>query len=234
MNWKCPYCNQTTTITAPNRSDEWHVIDIAASHLRYGHRVGVHYYAISCPNPDCREMYLKLDLNRAHNSFANEMEPTLESWQLLPESAAKPQPAYIPSQIVNDYMEACRIKDLSPKASATLARRCLQGIIRDFWGIKKNNLKEAIDELEEKVTPEVWEAIDAVRSVGNIGAHMEEDVNLIVEIDPAEAELLINLIEDLFMDWYVVRHDRNQRQVKLKELANSKKEQRKTKNKDQQ
>ncbi|MCP1830281.1 hypothetical protein ACVIHH_005106 [Bradyrhizobium sp. USDA 4518] len=34
------------------------------------------------------------------------------------------------------------------------------------------------------------DAIDAVRIVGNIGAHMEKDVNLIVDIEPGEAQML--------------------------------------------
>ena len=32
----------------------------------------------------------------------------------------------------------------------------------------------------------MWQAIDAVRSIGNIGAHMEKDINLIVDVDPEE------------------------------------------------
>ena len=42
------------------------------------------------------------------------------------------------------------------------------------------------------------DAIDAVRKIGNIGAHMERDINLIVDIDPNEAAILIGLIELLF------------------------------------
>jgi hypothetical protein len=40
------------------------------------------------------------------------------------------------------------------------------------------------------VTLESVEAIDLVRSIGNIGAHMEKDFNLVVEIDPRERSLL--------------------------------------------
>jgi len=39
------------------------------------------------------------------------------------------------------------------------------------------------------VDPLTWEAIDAVRKLGNIGAHMEKDINVIVDVDPEEAEL---------------------------------------------
>lgn len=77
----------------------------------------------------------------------------------------------MPGPIVEDYNEACLIRDLSPKASATLARRCLQGRIRDSWGLSENRLIDEIRKLSDKVDPETWAAIDAVRGVGNTGAH---------------------------------------------------------------
>ena len=146
----------------------------------------------------------------------------------MPESEARVLPDYIPAPIQEDYYETCRIRDLSPKASATLARRCLQGMIRDFWGIKKTRLKDEIDDLEEKVDPDVWASIDAVRSVGNIGAHMEKDINVIVDVESGEAQLLIGLIEQLVDDWYVVRENRRKRTEALKELAAEKEAQKKS------
>ncbi|MEK9179887.1 MAG: DUF4145 domain-containing protein [Patescibacteria group bacterium] len=124
-----------------------------------------------------------------------------------------------------DYREACRIRDLSPKASATLARRCLQGMIRDFWSISKSRLKDEVDALEEKVDVSTWESIDAVRSVGNIGAHMEKDIDVIVDVEPGEAQLLIGLVEQLIDDWYVQRHDRAERMQKVRKLAEDKNQQ---------
>jgi hypothetical protein len=229
MIWVCPHCNQPTTLTSPNIDNYWHAIDIAAEHINYGHRLGIGYVAIACPNKECKKLFLKTRLTQSDSTRPFEETTGMEVWQLLPESNAKPQPTYIPTQIRQDYTEACRIKSLSPKASATLARRCLQGMIRDFWSIKKGTLQLEINELETHLSPEVWEAIDAVRDVGNIGAHMEKDVNVIVEISPEEADLLIGLVEDLLVDWYVVRHDREQRQIKLKELAQSKSEAKKEK-----
>jgi hypothetical protein len=132
-------------------------------------------------------------------------------------------PGYVPKQIVGDYYEACLIKELSPKACATLARRCLQGIIRDFWGIKKSRLVDEIDELAGKIDPLTWKAIDAVRKIGNIGAHMEEDVNVIISVDPDEAAKLIWLIELVIHDWYVVRHEREERLTEIGALPEGKK-----------
>lgn len=142
----------------------------------------------------------------------------------------KNYPDYIPSGIRQDYQEACSIVELSPKSSATLARRALQGMIRDFWQIKEENLSKAIKELEDKVDSKIWDAIDGVRKVGNIGAHMEKDINTIVEVSPDEATLLIEMIEMLLDEWYIARHDREERADKMKKLADEKQAARKPQN----
>lgn len=129
-------------------------------------------------------------------------------------------PAYIPAQLREDYAEACLILDLSPKAAATLARRCLQGMIRDFGHVKPSTLYKEIDALERAVEAgtaprdvsiDSIAALTALRKVGNIGAHMEGDVDLIVPIEPQEARQLLDLLEALFDEWYVERHKRTER-----------------------
>jgi hypothetical protein len=78
-------------------------------------------------------------------------------------------------------------------------------------------LIDEIIAIEDKVDPLTWKSIDAVRKVGNIGAHMEKDINLIIDVEPKEAYLLIELIEMLFEEWYIHRHER---ELKLKAIAN--------------
>lgn len=147
---------------------------------------------------------------------------------LYPNSLARQFPQYVPENIRQDYEEAYAILYLSPKASATLARRCLQGMIRDFWDIHKNNLNEAISALEDKVLPTQWRAINAVRRLGNIGAHMEHDVNKIIDIDPGEAEKLIKLIELLIEDWYIRRHEQEKLYDDIIAIDETKQNQRKS------
>jgi len=168
---------------------------------------------IVCPNPECKKFTLDVRLAKTERN-SNGDEKVLEdvkSWRLVPPSNAKVYPDYIPVALIADYTEACLIRENSPKASATLARRCLQGILRDFWKVKPGRLVDEIEAIKDKTDQLTWEAIDAVRKVGNIGAHMEKDINLIVDVEPNEAELLINLIETLFQDWYVGREDRKKR-----------------------
>lgn len=107
-------------------------------------------------------------------------------------------------------MEACSILDASPKASATLARRCLQGMIRDFWNVKAGNLASEIDLIKDKIPADQYKVLNGVRRLGNIGAHMEKDVNMIVDIDPGEAQKLVRLLELLLKDWYIARHEREE------------------------
>ena len=146
---------------------------------------------------------------------------------LLPNSLAKQYPDYIPEQIRQDYEEAYKIVKLSPKASATLSRRCLQGMIHDFWGVKEKNLNAEITALKDKVRPEEWKVMDSLRKLGNIGAHMEKDINLIVDIDSEEAEKLLKLIERLIEEWYVDRHDTENLYAEIIETADQKEKDRK-------
>lgn len=221
MNYTCPYCGRHTTITDPNKDSMWYRIHIQKSKLG---DVGFGISAVTCPNKECEQLLLVAELSSAYNQYEEwKKSSTIRTWRLLPESEAKVLPDYIPDPIKEDYYEACRIRDLSPKASATLARRCLQGMIRDFWKISKTRLKDEIDALEEKVDPDTWSSIDAVRSVGNIGAHMEKDINIIVDVEPEEAQLLMGLIEQLVDDWYVDRESRRARSEALKALADAKK-----------
>jgi len=222
MNYTCPYCGRHTTITNPNQYSNWRKIDIEKSTQG---DVGFGISAVTCPNKDCHELVLVAQLTKARWSAGSwgRSASVVRTWRLMPESEAKVLPDYVPGPIKEDYYEACRIRDLSPKASATLARRCLQGMIRDFWKISKARLKDEVDALEEKVDPDTWSSIDAVRNVGNIGAHMEKDINIIIDVEPEEAQLLIGLIEQLVDDWYVDRENRRARSEALRVLADAKK-----------
>lgn len=82
--------------------------------------------------------------------------------------------------------------------------------------------------LKNNVTHQEKEVLDSVRKIGNIGAHMEKDINLIVDIDPDEAQQLINLIEYLMDQWYIKRYESNLMLDSIISINNSKQEQRKS------
>lgn len=141
---------------------------------------------------------------------------------LYPSSLAKQFPEYIPKAILEDYEEAYAIVNLSPKASATLSRRCLQGMIRDFWNISEKRLVDEIDKLQPLIPASQWNAIDSLRKIGNIGAHMKADINTIIDVDIGEAEKLLKLIELLIDKWYIARHDEEELLTDIKQIADNK------------
>ena len=55
---------------------------------------------------------------------------------------------------------------------------------------------------------------------------MEADINVIVDVDPDEATLLISLIETLLADWYIARHNRQERMSKIKAISEEKQRER--------
>jgi hypothetical protein len=226
FSWTCPYCNQIATITENNTSYDIHFFD----KNNKDDDLGIKNSVVVCPNLRCREYVIQVNLYKAIYIQGRGQSITgdpIETWFLKPKSLSKPFPAYIPKIILDDYKEACLIVNDSPKASATLSRRCLQGIIRDFWKISKSRLIDEIKELEGKIDSSTWRAIDGVRSVGNIGAHMEKDIDVIVDVEPEEAKILIGLIEFLLKDWYVARHDREEHMQKVIDLAKHKADEKK-------
>jgi hypothetical protein len=216
MSWKCPFCNHDATIGEDDIRSGQATLNLKNAE---GPRVLKAYFVV-CPNEKCKRFTLTASLHPLKyldgNQFAGDV---IQSWSLIPSSKAIPLPDYIPKAVRDDYEEACLISDLSPKASATLSRRCLQGMIRDFWSLSKPRLVEEIAAIKSKVDPDTWDAIEAVRKVGNIGAHMEADINVIVDVEPAEAVLLIGLIETLIKDWYIAREKRRSHLSSLVTLA---------------
>ncbi len=216
-NHLCPFCNSSI----PQIQDTFRI-------LRCFFNVGrPHHVDDTALNTSIINLNMLYCPTCQKVSFVAVGENTLKGLHipLYPSSLAKQFPEYIPKAIREDYEEAYSILNLSPKASATLARRCLQGMIRDFWGICKPRLIDEINELQSKVTPSQWKAIDSVRSIGNIGAHMEKQVDLIIDVEPSEAEKLLKLIELLIDKWYISRYDEEQLLLNIQDIANNKKSQ---------
>lgn len=222
QHWTCPYCDRDCTLSSNDKK----ILNTSKEFI--SNDKGYFYFeseVITCPNIKCREQEINLVIYKIDRK-TNEYQVYKEFF-LIPESEAKPFPDYIPQVILDDYKEACLIKTKSPKASATLSRRCLQGMIRDRWGISERTLYDEIIALKDKIDSDTFQAIDVVRTVGNIGAHMEGDVNVIVDVEPDEAGLLISLIEMLLKEWYVERHNKQMRLQEIIVLGEEKKQLRK-------
>ena len=244
-NWQCPYCGHYQVLSKGNNlqiCDEISSCVKTSEHKDIGFRV----ISISCLNKQCKKLSMTISLSEVERSdfpISSILKSNpIKVWKLLPDSIAKPQPDYIPKFIRKDYEEACKIACLSPNASAVLARRCLESMIKDFCEIKENSLYLSIETLKirlEKnqapkgVTEETIEAISSIRRMGRIGAHMKEKIGMLVDIDPKEASLLVELIEMLFKEWYVVRNERQERLKSIQKLIAKKEKQNTTEEKKQ-
>jgi hypothetical protein len=224
MNFSCPHCGMAQIATASSKAGSFTNLrigpfdEIVDPAVKAENLLSVLVSAICCANQDCKKATINVSAGTAHDQYGI-MKAGSEflTKRIYPANQGKPYPLGVPAPMLQDYNEAWSIIDLSPKSAATLARRCLQAMIRDFCNITRKNLHQEIEALEKAlkddalpkgVDVETVRAMKALRDVGNIGAHMSEMDGLIVNVDPGEAEALLKLIEMLFNDWYVARHNR--------------------------
>jgi hypothetical protein len=133
-----------------------------------------------------------------------------------------PLSIHVPRVVQDDYEEAYLIKDLSPKAAATLCRRALQGMIRNFHGITKNTLHDELAAIRTACDPDLFDAMMGLKGIGNIGAHPEKNINLIVDVEEGEVETLLELLRILDKEWYVAKASRSSNLASVKALAATK------------
>ena len=221
-SWQCPHCQQHATI----REEDFASESVNAKESQRNWNATVAF--ITCPNKACGKAALFCDLYLGfYDKIGILYSERINRWQLFPPLKAKQFPDFVPKSIRVDYAEACLIRDLSPKSAATLARRCLQGMIRDFWQVKPANLAQEIAAIKPQVGAVTWKAIDAVRKLGNIGAHMEKEVDHVIDITPHEAKKLVWLVGILITRWYVESAEEKKQFAEIKEIARQKEVQRK-------
>lgn len=185
-------------------------------------------HLIECPNTLCKAQSFQVVVNHAtmngNNAYVERSGAPLGigGFTFAP-TTAKPLSPHVPAQVAEDYNEAYLIKSLSPKASATLARRALQGMVRDFFQVTdKRTLHAELEAIKNQCDDELYAAMMAVKSIGNIGAHPEKDANLMVDVEPGEAETLLDLIHLLDHEWYVSRAQKAARIAKVRALSEQK------------
>jgi len=77
----------------------------------------------------------------------------------------------LPDKVQDIYLEAAKVSDASPRASAALLRLALQELLNELMA-KGDNLKDAIEDLAETESdPTIAKALETVRITGNHAAH---------------------------------------------------------------
>ena len=215
----CPYCNspissQILKFRMFTISGDFYTSPLANSGSSEDLAYVIYHYLC----PDCKKPSV---------FFEGRADPFISaSRMILPKSTAPIFPEYVPEAIRRDFTEAFETASISPKASATLSRRCLQGMIRDVFHTNERTLYAEISAIQSMVSSREWNAINSVRQIGNIGAHMEADINTIIEVEPEEAETLLLFIEYLIREWYINRHEDDVLINRINEINTNKQRQR--------
>lgn len=127
---------------------------------------------------------------------------------LYPHAVARePLDPAVPSTFADDYVEACNVLDVSPKASAALSRRIMQHVLRECAKVEAPNLDQEIQKVlnANMVPSHIADSLDAVRTVGNFAAHPIKSTSSgeIVDVEPGEAEWNLDTVEALFDFFFV-------------------------------
>jgi len=210
---ECPYCGIRFSIDgvgayhSPLRFEPVH----ALVHGRGETPPGEKEFTVSCHRcPACRGQIVWL------NELGARSEDPAKSWDieivrttlLYPKSARRGVPTETPSDIAADFQEAWDVLPISPKASAALARRCLQNLIRRQEHIEKRTLFEEVQHVlgQNKLPRYLADDLDAIRVVGNFAAHPIKNTNTgeIVPVEPHEAEWTLAVLTEL-LEFYFER-----------------------------
>ena len=127
------------------------------------------FYLVKCRTCDGISLYVNSELGEYPQSLA-------DSTLLYPKE--KELNRTVPRTICKDYEEARKVEKISPRAFVVLIRRAFEGVCKDKHAHGANLQAKIQDLAKNKIIPDVLaEMADAIRLLGNIGAH-DEDLNL--------------------------------------------------------
>lgn len=143
--------------------------------------------------------YWSHDLN---DEGSRELTEILSEQVIFPRVLFKKIEPEVPENYRKDFLEAYSVLSVSPRASAAMSRRILQSILREVYGIKQKSLADEIDKFLAipGIPSYLSQEVDAIRNVGNFAAHPIKNTQTgeIVDVEPGEAEWLIDVLEALF------------------------------------
>jgi Domain of unknown function (DUF4145) len=198
----CPWCSREVTPT-------WNEVDVEYQVEPSGDTYPGDKIHVACC-PSCLKRLLYFEWGRYPGRTTERIYPTGHQ--------ARRAPSQVPADIAQDYNEAMAVLELSPKASATLSRRCLQQLL-NFKGYTAENLygqvRALLDEtdLNKRLPEAVRAVVDAIRQFGNFGAHPIHDTETLkmIDVEPYEAEFCLELLNALF-EYYFVTPDRQEQE----------------------
>lgn len=190
---KCPHCQTMVFFERPAENE----IDYILSQPQPRNRITVSI----CPS--CQNAIVQLKKLKSIPQGGIEILESYTIWPITSERSSAPKA--VPDNIATDFNEACLVLRYSPKASAALARRCLQTVLSDKGNTKSKELSKQIDEVLPNIPSYLANDLDAIRNIGNFGAHEQKSKfsGLILDVEEGEAEWNLDILEELFNFYYV-------------------------------
>lgn len=207
---KCPHCRLRIFYEAHDESF-WLKDDqvtqaeeveggISQTHGSYGVSYG------HCPSCDNLIIFYVEGVSITEISRKNKEPLQYYDWEIrkliYPPAKASEIGEEVPERYRNDFEEATEVLPISPKASAALSRRILQDVLREELGIAKATLVMEIEAFIQRsdVPTYLTDAVDAIRNIGNFATHPLKNTNTgeVAEVEPGEAEWLLEVNESLF------------------------------------
>jgi hypothetical protein len=206
---KCPHCRVEFHET---EQQKWIANDTDASWAIVWHR---------CPSCELATLYLVGQ--KYHQDPGNYEEVSRKL--IHPMIGEKlPAPSQVPEHLAEDFNEASLIMPFSANASAALARRCLQKVLRESLNVSHASLATEIQEVIDsaKLPPHINEALEALKTIAKFDENPKksEYPGVISESSKMESEWLLDVLEVLFDFYYVqpvlLRQKRESLNLKLK------------------
>lgn len=228
---KCPYCGFTYK-SEPGRNLFAHVLAEPEANA------AVHSVIRVCPHMECGKAEIFVDAGTFPAALRGKTEDERQNIgydlpgthfraRLLPPYGGKPElkAQEVPETIYRDYDEACRLLPVSTGASVTMARRCVQKMIRAKFRLTPGKLQNEISTLAKLSPPvqqEVIDALVAVRKTGRLKALPDDEIKIVGDVSHEAAAQAISIIEILINDWFVAPAEHNDRLVALQLILNKK------------
>ena len=211
---KCPHCQHAVLFEKAEPKIIRHVGPLETRLGTTSGGVDILVYASKCPN--CEKPIVAARIKSGKRTQIR---------LVYPFNIARIVPDEVPEHIKQDFLEAAAVLPISEKASAALARRCLQNLLIDQGAPEKATLSEQIDWAIERLPGYLAENLDYIRVVGNFAAHpiKSKNTGMIVDVEPEEASWTLDVLEMLF-DFYYVRpkiakEKRERLEQKLREVG---------------
>jgi len=204
---RCPHCSMGTAVEFDTFGAQYLYNRTDNADARYVISCGY------CQNPNCGLLIIRLREER------RDVPPTVG--YVIPRRRAAMKFRDVPPDLIEEYEQASEVIDTSPAASAALARRCLQKVIREHLGTREKRFYDELKTVAEsgKVPPYLADGLLKIREIGNMAKHPThgEQVGLIVDVSKEEAEWTLKILEGMFKHCFVDPKEFERRTKDLKE-----------------